>query len=105
RGPSARHHAAEAASLARTPMAVSRPEQRARQRRVAVRAAATTAARTEPAPTTAALAGPPVVEFRGVSKRYEGGDVGLDQATFSVTRGEFVFLVGATGSGKSTVIR
>ncbi len=47
----------------------------------------------------------PVIEFVGVSKRYEGGDVGLEGATFSVRRGEFVFLVGATGSGKSTVIR
>ena len=47
----------------------------------------------------------PVIEFRAVSKRYDGGDVGLDRANFSVQRGEFVFLVGATGSGKSTVIR
>jgi cell division transport system ATP-binding protein len=46
-----------------------------------------------------------MVEFRGVSKRYEGGDVGLDRATFSISRGEFVFLVGATGFGKSTVMR
>jgi len=49
--------------------------------------------------------GPSVIEFRGVSKRYESGDVGLEQATFSVDREEFVFLVGATGSGKSTVMR
>jgi cell division transport system ATP-binding protein len=46
-----------------------------------------------------------VIEFRGVSKHYPGGDVGLDQATFSVDREEFVFLVGSTGSGKSTVMR
>jgi cell division transport system ATP-binding protein len=46
-----------------------------------------------------------VIEFRGVSKHYPGGDVGLDQATFSIDREEFVFLVGATGSGKSTVMR
>jgi cell division transport system ATP-binding protein len=46
-----------------------------------------------------------VVEFRGVSKRYPSGDLGLDHATFSVARGEFVFLVGSTGSGKSTVMR
>jgi cell division transport system ATP-binding protein len=46
-----------------------------------------------------------VIEFRGVSKRYPSGDLGLDHATFSVGRGEFVFLVGATGSGKSTVMR
>ncbi|HZE05986.1 MAG TPA: cell division ATP-binding protein FtsE [Solirubrobacteraceae bacterium] len=45
-----------------------------------------------------------VIEFRGVSKRY-GSDVGLEQATFSIERGEFVFLVGSTGSGKSTVMR
>jgi cell division transport system ATP-binding protein len=46
-----------------------------------------------------------VIEFRGVSKVYEGGDVGLEDATFAVRRGEFVFLVGSTGSGKSTVMR
>jgi cell division transport system ATP-binding protein len=37
--------------------------------------------------------------------RYPSGDVALDQATFAVDREDFVFLVGATGSGKSTVIR
>ena len=49
--------------------------------------------------------GAPVIEFRGVTKRYPSGDMGLDRATFSVGRGEFVFLVGSTGSGKSTVMR
>ncbi len=48
--------------------------------------------------------GPPVIEFRSASRRYPGG-VGLDEATFSIDREEFVFLVGATGSGKSTVMR
>jgi cell division transport system ATP-binding protein len=46
-----------------------------------------------------------VIEFRGVTMRYASGDIGLDRATFSVEREEFVFLVGATGSGKSTVMR
>jgi cell division transport system ATP-binding protein len=48
---------------------------------------------------------PAVVEFRGVSKHYGVGAVGLDNATFSVQRGEFVFLVGSTGSGKSTLMK
>ena len=47
----------------------------------------------------------PVIEFRGVSMAYPSGDRGLDQATFNVDREEFVFLVGSTGSGKSTVMR
>jgi cell division transport system ATP-binding protein len=45
-----------------------------------------------------------VIEFRGVSKRY-GVAHGLDQATFAIEREEFVFLIGSTGSGKSTVMR
>jgi cell division transport system ATP-binding protein len=46
-----------------------------------------------------------MIEFRGVSKRYGPTDIGLDQATFSVDRGDFVFLVGSTGSGKSTLMK
>ena len=57
----------------------------------------------EPAPTTPS--GPPIVEFEDVAVHYRAGDVGLDGASFTVARGEFVFLVGATGSGKSTLMR
>src|SRR4051794_15732376 len=46
-----------------------------------------------------------VVEFRGVSKLYGPGGVGLERATFAVRRQEMVFLVGPTGSGKSTIMR
>jgi cell division transport system ATP-binding protein len=46
-----------------------------------------------------------VVEFRGVTKEYDSGDTGLERATFAIDRQEFVFLVGATGSGKSTIMR
>jgi cell division transport system ATP-binding protein len=56
-------------------------------------------------PSETPIAGRPVIEFRGVTMRYPSGDLGLDQATFNVHREEFVFLVGATGSGKSTVMR
>jgi cell division transport system ATP-binding protein len=47
----------------------------------------------------------PVVEFREVSKVYDGGSVGLERASMRIGRGEFVFLVGPTGCGKSTCIR
>src|SRR3954449_8829189 len=57
-------------------------------------------------PPLPAPAGPvPVVELRGVTKVYEGGAVGLDRVSMRVGRGEFVFLVGPTGCGKSTCIR
>jgi cell division transport system ATP-binding protein len=47
----------------------------------------------------------PVVELRDASHIYDGGSVGLQHATFSINRGEFVFLVGPTGCGKSTCLR
>jgi len=46
-----------------------------------------------------------VVELENVTKVYEGGHVGLDQASVRMDRGEFAFLVGPTGCGKSTCIR
>jgi cell division transport system ATP-binding protein len=50
-------------------------------------------------------AGVPVVEFRNVTKVYDGGSVAVDQVSMRIGRGEFVFLVGPTGCGKSTCIR
>jgi cell division transport system ATP-binding protein len=47
----------------------------------------------------------PVVEFRNVTKVYDGGSVAVDQVSMRIGRGEFVFLVGPTGCGKSTCIR
>jgi cell division transport system ATP-binding protein len=47
----------------------------------------------------------PVVELRDVTKVYEGGSVAVQQASIRIGRGEFVFLVGPTGCGKSTCIR
>ena len=60
--------------------------------------AATPDARRAPDPATA-------IEFRGVAKSYDVSGAGLHGATFSVRRGEFVFLVGPTGSGKSTLMK
>ena len=83
-------------------MPVSEPHNRSRRRPVPP----TTRAKKVSRPARTGAGGlAPVIEFRAVSKLYASGDVGLDQATFSVDRGEFVFLVGSTGSGKSTVMR
>ena len=46
-----------------------------------------------------------IIDFDGVSKRYSSGDVGLEGVSFAIQPGEFVFLVGASGSGKSTTMR
>src|SRR5436190_19774927 len=68
-----------------------------------VRAAAQAALNKQPAQPPGA--GIPVVELESVTKVYEGGHVGLDHASLRIGRGEFVFLVGPTGCGKSTCIR
>jgi cell division transport system ATP-binding protein len=47
----------------------------------------------------------PVVEFDDVTKVYDKGSVALDRVSMRIGRGDFVFLVGATGCGKSTCIR
>ncbi len=45
-----------------------------------------------------------VIDFRRVSKVY-GPHAALDDVSFTLRRGEFVFVVGSTGSGKSTLMR
>ena len=47
----------------------------------------------------------PVIELRDVTKVYEGGSMALDRVSLQVGRGEFVFFVGPTGCGKSTLMR
>ena len=47
-----------------------------------------------------------MVEMRNVRKIYDSSNtVALDSVDFSVEEGEFVFLVGISGSGKSTIIK
>ncbi|TYP57797.1 cell division ATP-binding protein FtsE [Thermosediminibacter litoriperuensis] len=46
-----------------------------------------------------------MIEMVGVSKVYPGGCVALQDINVKIEKGEFVFLVGPTGAGKSTFIK
>jgi len=46
-----------------------------------------------------------LIQFRNVSKIYENGLRALQNVNFTIAGGEFVFVVGASGAGKSTVVR
>jgi cell division transport system ATP-binding protein len=46
-----------------------------------------------------------VIELRDATQVYPGGHVGLDRVSVTIERGEFAFVVGPTGCGKSTLIK
>jgi len=46
-----------------------------------------------------------VIKFEDVTKIYPPDTIGLESISIHIEKGEFVFLVGASGSGKSTFIR
>lgn len=46
-----------------------------------------------------------MIQYLDVSKKYDGNIVAVENLTFKIDEGEFIFLVGSSGSGKTTVIR
>jgi cell division transport system ATP-binding protein len=59
-------------------------------------------AEAEPRPAEASAA---MIVFESVTKVYDPDVVALSDVSFVIEKGDFVFVVGASGSGKSTIIR
>ncbi len=46
-----------------------------------------------------------LIDFREVTKEYEEGLKALDEVSFAIDNGEFVFVVGESGAGKTTLVK
>src|SRR5690348_11994570 len=46
-----------------------------------------------------------MLEFRNVTKKYPDGNIAVENINFDIDDGEFVFIVGNSGAGKSTIVK
>ena len=46
-----------------------------------------------------------MIDFKNVSKVYDNGTKALSNVNIHIDKGEFVFLVGSSASGKSTIVK
>ena len=46
-----------------------------------------------------------MIEFYQVTKRYPGGQLGLDEVSLQIPKGDLVFLTGPSGAGKTTFLK
>lgn len=46
-----------------------------------------------------------MIEFKNVCKKYPNGTLALDNVNLTIEDGEFVFIVGESGAGKSTMLK
>ena len=46
-----------------------------------------------------------IIQIRNVNKKYKTGVMAVNNLSLDIEKGEFVFVIGSTGCGKSTLIK